>query len=140
MAKESGENRPDEQFETLLQKKDKRLSKSTRAHIRNLKKEGRLDEANRVRTRSIEGRYQRDQQTLNALDESVTQLLTTDNPKVEIKEGIRIVWLLSKSGQISEIDQRTDEINEIVDATEPELIDYAEQILPQVRDEVTIIV
>lgn len=133
-----------EDLEKLWEEKDMRLPKSIRKYIRRLKNEGRLDEAELTRKKTLEakrGKYGdplvlKQVKARRALDRSIYNLLTTEDPEIEAELEIRTIWLLELTGEIDS-SERTQELLEAIDSKAPLLREYLEERMPEIRDEVS---
>lgn len=128
-----------EELEKLMVKKETRLPKSIRAHIRNLKASGlwkqAMEIAERERGKKIEKIKARERSAEQELHRSIRTILETDDPQIQAVEEIRSIWLLQASGVINS-DEKVEELIEILDSRSSDLKAYLEGRLPDIREEI----
>lgn len=123
-------------LEGLVITKEPRLPRSIRKYIRELKAEGRWEEAMEIAQRVRENKLQkREEKARKELNRTILELLTTDDPEVEGEKEIRAIWLLEAAGVINS-EERLEELLESLDTKAPQLKDLLEQRLVEIRDEV----
>jgi len=140
MGKENSNNKGlvADEFEKLLARKGPKLAPSTSKYISRLKQEGRLEEASgkafeaRVRKvlRTPEERLERE------IVETVYRILHTEDIKELTESEARFVWLLTRTGEVQNIEERKSFINEIFDSKPPRIQEFLGENLPRIRDEV----
>jgi hypothetical protein len=124
-----------EELEGLIEKKEPRLPKSIRIHIRNLKASGQWEQAmeiaERERGKKIEARRRNAELELY---KSIRTILETDDPQIQGVQEIRTIWLLHASGVI-DLDEKIEELTSILDSKSPDLNAYLEGRLLDIREE-----
>lgn len=123
-----------------LARKEVRLPKSLRIHIRGLKAKGKWEEAMRVGMQAREQKRQmrREELIQTRLYRCIATLLRTQDSGIEATNELRAIWLLSAGGIITPKERR-EGIVEALGSKAPELQEYLEGKLPQIRDEVQLL-
>lgn len=123
-------------LEGLVATKEPRLPGSIRKYIRDLKAEGRWEEAMEVAQQVRERKAQkREEKAREELNRTILELLTTNDPEVEGEKEIRAIWLLEAAGVINS-EERLEELLESLDTKAPQLKDFLDKRLAAIRDEV----
>lgn len=135
---------PDGLFSELSERasrKDNKLSKSVRTHIRRLKQEGRFAQALAVRKSVVSSResrlgrqYLSQAKARGMLNGTLRELLATDDEEREAELELRAIWLLEITGEIDS-EERVRELEESLDSKADQLRAYLESKLPEIRDE-----
>lgn len=129
-------------LEQLWEEKERRLPKSVRKYIQRLKNEDRLVEAKLVRAKTLEAKGAKyghppvlnQTKARRALDRSIYELLTSEDPHAEAELEVKIVWLLEITGEINS-EERISELSQAIDSKAPFVQEYLEHRAPQIRDE-----
>lgn len=123
-------------IDQLFQKKEERLPNSIAKYIRLLKQSEKWEEAiafreNFVATK-VSNRRERAEKELN---QTIIELLETNDPAVQANKEVRAVWLMFAAG-VLQSDERVKNILEILDSKGGELKQQLEENLPAIRDEI----
>ncbi|MBI1864091.1 hypothetical protein HYS03_02690 [Candidatus Woesebacteria bacterium] len=124
-----------QEIEALLQEKDPRLPKSVRRYIRDLKQAGKFEEAMRKRNDEVQKKKDKRERIIDELNGSVYGLAITKEPKEEIDNMAKALWLMD-AARIIAPEERQAELGEIYDIAGSELEGYLQERMPQIRNEV----
>lgn len=129
------ETEPTQDFEKSFSAKEKRLPKSVRTHIRELKREGKLDEAVRFARIHKEKKEQRLYNMKQVHDMAIATIVDSDEPIEIARAAIELQWIES-SALKEDFKQRGARIEEVFDLN-PDLTRELARMLPQIRDEIS---
>ena len=125
-------------LEKKLRAKELRLPRRVAAHIRDLKQQGRFEEAMSLRKRIIDQkttRYKKQRAAVEELHRNIHEMICTDDLVEEAVGNIKIIWLFNATGDIQTTDERNREIIEILNLVPSEFQPKVEARMPAIRDE-----
>ncbi|MCH7730452.1 hypothetical protein IID21_02860 [Patescibacteria group bacterium] len=127
---------PPEELESLLSKKEPRLSKGIRSYIRILKQHGHFEKAMDRRKHEVgKKKATRTTKAYGELHKTLRVIIETDDPQIEAENELRAVWLMH-AASILDSDERVQGIIDILDSKELPLKEYLENNLVEIREEV----
>lgn len=121
-------------LESLVARKEVKLSVGTRRYISRLKAEGRWKEAMQIAQQKREQKAQRREEKARVeLNRSLLELLTTPDPEIEAEKEIEVIWLLDATGQINP-KERVTELEGTLATMDPHIRKLIEPRLGEIRD------
>lgn len=124
------------ELEDSFEKKEKQLPGSIASYIRTLKRTERFAEAMLEREQAIEKRRRltRPQRAAEKLNDTIKELLETNDPRVQSTCEVKAIWLLNVAGVIDN-QHRLEELRDTLDSKAPELKTFLDDRLVQIREE-----
>jgi hypothetical protein len=95
-------------IERKLLAQELKLPAGIRKHIRNLKEEGRFEEAVRFRRESITRKIVPKKLLENMTNSTLRELIISNSPEIQALSALKLTWLLNVSGLISDSEREAD--------------------------------